>query len=296
MAVNHATFDTVGIKEDVEDLVGIISPYDTPCYSSFRKTKAIQTLHSWQEDALAAPAVNKSVEGADTTIQDSTTTTLSSNYTQIFEKSAQVTGTVQSVELYGRASEKDYQIMKRGREMKRDIEHALVGLEQAGTAGSAGVAREMKSVIPLIAAANHDDNAGAGRPFTEALFLSTLQTVYEAGGDPETVLVTPTHSLTVANFAAASGRQRNFDEGTAIVNVVDLYVSPFGEVEIVLDRWLKADTALFMDMDKWSMPQLRPMTATPLAKTGDSDKYLINCELTLANEHSEASGCISDLN
>ena len=107
--------------------------------------------------------------------------------------------------------------------------------------------------------------------------------------------VTPSHSVIVAGFAAASGRQRNFDTGTKIVNVVDIYVSPFGEVSVVPNRFLKSDTCLVLDTEYWSRAVLRPAQTIQLSKVGDSDKRQMLTELTLVCESDVASGKIDAL-
>jgi hypothetical protein len=63
MAV-YKTYDTVGIREDLADIIYSISPTETPCYVWVAKTKATNTSHQWQTDALAAVAANAAVEGA----------------------------------------------------------------------------------------------------------------------------------------------------------------------------------------------------------------------------------------
>lgn len=291
----QVTYETVGIKEDISDVIGLISPYDTPNYSQFRKTVAKQTVVSWQEDALRAPAGNAAVEGAETTIGDVGLTTMLTNYTQIFEESARVSGTMEAVELYGRASEMDYQVMKKAREVRRDIEYALCGSGQAAAAGSSSVARQLEGMQGLIAAATTNDNGGTPRAFTEALLLAVHQATYQIGGDPNQLQVTPAHSIVVANFAYASGRSREISTESRIVNKVDLYVSPFGELSVVTNKWLRSSDAFLLEVDRWYLPELRPMSSTPLAKTGDNEKRLINCELTVAHENRAASGLITDL-
>lgn len=291
----QVTYETIGIKEDISDVIGLISPYDTPNYSQFRKTGAKQTVVQWQEDALRPPAGNAAVEGAETVIGDVGLTSMLSNYTQIFEESARVSGTMEAVELYGRASEMDYQVMKKAREVRRDIEHALVGTGQAAVAGNSATARQLGSVQSLIAAGTTSLNGGTARAFSEALLLATHQATYVVGGDPNQLQVTPSHSIVVANFAYAAGRSRDISNESRLVNKVDLYVSPFGELSVVTNKWLRAEDALLLEVDRWYIPELRPMSSTPLAKTGDNEKRLINCELTVAHENRAASGRIGDL-
>ena len=49
-------------------------------------------------------------------------------------------------------------------------------------------------------------------------------------------MIKPADAQTVANFAASSGRERDFGTGKTVVNVVDIYVSPYGTYKTVLNR------------------------------------------------------------
>jgi hypothetical protein len=297
MAVSgtYKTYDQVGKKEDVEDIIYDISPTETPFLSSIGSGTATATLHQWQQDSLAAVATNAAVEGADAGTSSVDETVLKTNNTQIFTKVVQVSGTAEAVGKYGRTSELAYQIAKKGKEMKRDIEHSFVGAGQAGTAGSGAAARQLTSAQNQISATTTDDNGGTNRAFTETILLNVLQSVYEEGGNPNQLQVTPSHSVTVANFAASSGRQRDFAEGTKLVNVVDIYVSPFGEVSVVPNRFMNANQALVVDTEYWSRAVLRPMQTIVLSKNGDSDKRQMLTELTLVCENDKASGLCDDL-
>ena len=139
------TYDEVGAKLDVEDIIYDISPTETPFTSSIGTSTATQTLHQWQEFSLAAVATNAAVEGADAGTAAGEQTTMKTNHTQIFSKVVQASGTVEATEQYGRASELSFQLAAKGRECRRDIEHAFVGAGQAGTAGNASTARQLKS-------------------------------------------------------------------------------------------------------------------------------------------------------
>lgn len=290
----YKTYDQVGKREDVEDIIYDISPTLTPFTSSIGTSSASATLHQWQEDELAAVGTNAAVEGADAGNASADTTTIKTNNTQIFTKVVQTSGTAEAVDKYGRSSELAYQIAKKGKEIRRDIEHAFVGALQAGTAGNGSTARQLKSAQGQIDAST-TSTAGSNRAFTETLLLGVLQDVYEAGGDPNQIQVTPSHSVTVANFAASAGRERDFSTGTKLVNVVDIYVSPFSECAVVPNRFLQANTCLVLDTEYWSRAVLRPMQTINLAKTGDSEKREMLSELTLVCENSKASGLVEAL-
>ena len=132
VAGTFKTYSQVGMKEDIEDIIYDISPTLTPFTSSIGTSTATSTLHQWQEDELAAVGTNAKVEGADAGAAAAETTTMKNNHTQIFDKVVASSGTNEVVEKYGRGSELEYQIVKKGKELRRDIEHAFVGALQAG--------------------------------------------------------------------------------------------------------------------------------------------------------------------
>jgi hypothetical protein len=288
------TFDQVGKREDVEDIIYDISPTNTPMLSSIGSSTASATLHQWLQDELAAVAANAKVEGSDAGTASTITQTVKTANTQIFDKVVQVSGTAEAVGTYGRTSDLAYAIAKAGKEIKRDIEHSFVGAGQAGTAGNGTTARQLTSAANQIASAT-TNTAGSNRALSEALLLDVLQKCYEEGGEPNQVQVTPSHSVTVAGFATASGRQRDFATGTTLVNSVDIIISPFGQVSVVPNRFLNANTVLVLDTEYWSRAVLRPMQTVVLAKTGDSDRRQMLTELTLVCENDKASGKIDAL-
>ena len=288
------TFDQVGKREDVEDIIYDISPTDTVMLSSIGTSTAGATLHQWLQDSLAPVAANAKVEGADAGNASTVTQTVKTANTQIFDKVVQVSGTAEAVGTYGRTSDLAYAIAKAGKEIKRDIEHSFVGAGQAGTAGNSSTARQLTSAANQISAAT-TNTAGSNRSLSEALVLDVAQKVYEKGGDATQMQVTPSHSVTVAGFATAAGRQRDFGTGTTVVQAVDVLITPFGQLSVTPNRHLDANTVLILDTEYWSRAVLRPMQTVVLARTGDSDKRQMLTELTLVCEHDEASGKIDAL-
>jgi Family of unknown function (DUF5309) len=301
MATHFKTYDQVGKKEDISDVISNIAPTATPFQSLIGQESVSNTVYQWQEDDLAAVAANAAVEGADGTDADLTATTMRSNYTQIMAKTIKVSATADAVSTYGRAKETAYQLSKKSAELKREFEYALVGSARNAAAGSTSVARQFGNVWGQDASSNAIINSAVitnnavAAALTEAMVLSTNQKLYEAGGEASYIMVKPADSLIIAGFAAASGRTRDFDTGTKVVNVVDLYVSPFGTQKVVLNRFMKADSALLFDPANWKKAVLRPFSRTLLAKTGDADRHFIVGEFGLKHVNYKASGAITGL-
>ena len=297
------TYDQVGKKEDVSDVISNITPTKTPFVSSIGTRKVSNTLFQWQEDSLRAVQANKNAEGFTASASNLDPTTMRSGYTQILQKTFVVSGTADAINTYGRAKETAYQMAKAGAEVKRDLEHALVGLNQTAVAGDSTTPRELTSVVSQIATANKvvtdsssSTTGSQAGPLTEANVLIADQALYDGGAEATILMVKPADSLLVADFAKASGRYRNFNDGQkTVTNVVNLYVSPFGEKKVVIDRFIKSTDAILYDPSMWKLAVLRPWFRETLAKTGDNTQMMIVGEYGLQHSNQSASAAVTNL-
>ncbi len=140
----------IGQREDLTDIIYDISPTETPFMSSIGKTKATAVYHEWQTDSLAAATTaNAAIEGADATSATLAPTVRLGNYTQIIQKTVQVSGTLDTVNKAGRKSEKAYQLAKASAELKRDLETILLA-NQGRSAGTSTIARKLGSILSWI--------------------------------------------------------------------------------------------------------------------------------------------------
>ena len=296
----YQTYQEVGIKEDVSDVITNISPRKTPFLSSIGNEKVTQPLFQWQEDSLRAvrDQTAASVQGADAVLSQVNPTVMRQNYTQIFLDAVGVAGTTQATQAYGRSKELAYQMAKTAAQLKRDLENALVGTAQTASAGSASTAGTMAGFQHQVDSGNVS-YAGAATNLSESLLVTALENAYVAGADPSRIMVTPANSIIIAAFASAAGRYRTIPteikgaRGT-IVNAVNLYVSPFGEQKVELNRFLRASNTLIFEPEMWTLATLRPWTRETLAKTGDSEKQMLVGEFSLKHKNYKASSIIVD--
>jgi hypothetical protein len=286
----YSTYDQVGLAEDVSDVISNISPTKTPFQTAIGSEKVSARLFEWQEDSLRSAADNKALEGFTAADVARTPTVMRSNYTQIMRDVFRVTATADAVKTYGRAKETAYQLAKTGEELKRDLEFAFVGQKNAAVAGAENTEREMAASFNMIDAGNVE--AGGTAALTETMLLNNHQAIYDEGGEPDIFMIKPADSLIVANFAAASGRDRDFGQSKRITNVVDLYVSPFGELKVVLNRFMLNTTAMLLQTDMWKKCVLRPWSRTTLAKDGDSERHMVVGEFSLKHKNFKSSGYI----
>ena len=304
MAV-YQTYQTVGIREDLADIIYSISPTETPFMSGVAKTKATNTSHQWQTDALAATAVNAAVEGASISYGTMSATTKLTNYTQISTKAIQVSGTNDAVTSAGRNNELAYQVAKAAKELKRDMETALLS-NVAAAAGNATTARKLGGVQTWIST-NVDAGAGGSgsgggavrtdgtqRAFTEDQLKSVLRSCFDAGGNPNMIMVGAFNKQKLSGFTGGSTR---FDpaENKRLVAAVDVYESDFGAMTVVPNRFSRSRSAYVIQPDMWGVAFLRDFQLMDLAKTGDATKQALLAEYTLVSKNEKASGGIFDL-
>lgn len=293
-----STYDVVGIVEEVDDVISNLSPTETPFQSLIGKGKCDTTYVEWQEDSLRAAADNAVVEGADAIFVARTPTTMRGNRTQILADAFLISGTNERVKKYGRDSEIAYQTAKMGKQLKLDLELVLIGLaSQSAVAGDeTTTARRMANVIAQIDSSVTNTNAGTPRALTETLVVDITEKCYTAGANPSVLMIKPADAKIVADFAKATGRTR---EGSfsdrKIVNVVDVYVSPYGELKVVMNRLQKTSEAFAIDPDMWQLLTLRPWQREELAKTGDATRFAMRWEGTLKHKNFKGTGRIGDL-
>ena len=303
------TYDSVGEREDLSDVIYNISPTDTPFLSSAAKTQATAVLHEWQTDSLASASTSNAViEGDEATADSISATTRLSNSCQIMDKVITISGTQEAVDKAGRASELAYQIAKAAKELKRDMEATLTG-NQAEVAGDASTARKFGSLGSWVAtndvmsAAGSPASGGAGntartdgtqRVFTEAQLKSVIKSVWNSGGNPQIVMVGPFNKQKLSGF---TGNSTRFDAGAdaTLYTSVDVYASDFGQLQVVPNRFSRDRDAYVLDMDFWGIAFLRDFSMHELAKTGDTEKRQLLVEATLESRNEAASGLVADL-
>jgi len=310
-SATYATNDMVGIREDLVDVIYDVSPVDTPFLSMASQIKATNTNHEWQVDALAAAsATNFVIEGDDATTDASSPTTRRGNYTAISDKVARVSGTARSVTTAGRADEMDYQMLKRAKELKRDMEKILLA-NNAKVGGDDTTARECAGVPAWIITSVDNNGAGtepagdgvaayitggSARQFTEDQLKTVIKSCYDEGGNPDILLCGSWNRQIASTFGGGTKMQKAEDK--TLHTSFDIYEGDFSmSLKIVPDRFTQVDHVFGLEMEYWKVAFLpgRNMVTTELAKTGDTDQKQILCEYTLEACNEKSSFAVRDL-
>jgi len=311
MAIYNAQ-DAIGQREDLSDVIANISPTETPFQSSIGKTKATAVYHEWQTDSLAAATTNNAaVEGADASDATLTPTVRLGNYTQILQKTIKVSGTLDTVNKAGRKSEKAYQLAKASAEIKRDLETILLANQGRSAGSSNSTARKMAGLLSwlktntsVVTSSNNPTTIGVStrtdgtqRTFTEQLLKDAVASVFSSGGNPKVLMVGSSGKQKVSSFAgiAAQRYMAPSDTPTTIIGAADVYMSDFGSMSVVPNRFMRVRDALVLDPEYAALAYLRPFQTNELAKAGDSDKTQLLVEATLEVKNEAAHALIADL-
>lgn len=304
---SFSTYDAVGNREDLTDVIYNIDPTDTPFVTGVGRTSASAVLHEWQTDELAAVNTgNAVVEGYASPYSTSAPTTRVNNYCQILYKDVTVTGTQQAVKKAGRKDEMAYQIAKRGKEIRRDLEAIVTG-PQGFSAGSDSVARKLRALGSWLTTNDSRGSGGAAataataaptdgtqRAFTETILKDVIKQVYTSGGEATMLMVGPSNKQVVSGFTGRAQARSNVDRGT-ILGAASLYASDFGDLRVVPNRFQRDRDAFVLDPEMAAMAYLRGFQTDELAKVGDSESRQLLCEVTLEMKNEKAHGVAADL-
>lgn len=318
MAMPTGTFDTYaakGLREDLSDIIYRIDPTDVPFTSNIGRSKAKAKKHEWQVQNLASAVDNnEGIEGDDATVDSTTPTIRVGNFCQISDKVASVTGTMEAVDKAGRDSEMEYQVLLKGLELKRDVEKQMLS-NKASSAGATGTAARSASVESWLTTnvsrgsggLNGGYQSGTGlvnaptdgttRAFTEALLKTVVASCYSNGGKPTILMLGPAQKQTFSGFTgiAVNRYQVKGAEPGVIVGAADIYVSDFGNLNVVPNLFQRNRSALLVDPRMAKLATLRPMKNWELAKTGDTEKRQVLIEYCLEVCNEAAHGIVADL-
>jgi hypothetical protein len=303
------TYDAVGNREDLSPVIYNVAPYDTPFLTGVDRADAEAVTHEWQTDTLApASGSNQALEGDDASTDAATPTVRLSNTCQISDKVPRVSGTQQKVKKAGRKDEMAYQVVKRAKELRNDMETSLLA-NTAKVAGDESTARKLAGIETWIAtnalvgagsgavggSGTTARTAGTNRDFTEDLLKTVIRKCYNEGGNPDCVMLPAYQKQVMSGFTGNATRMIGAED-RELVAAIDIYKSDFGDLEVVPNRRMVANSVLVLEKMLWAVAYLRPVQINPLAKTGDSERKQLITEFTLEARNEKGSGAIFDTN
>ena len=313
------------VREELADVIYNISPTDTPFMSNIGRDSARNTFSEWQTDSLRAPDLNNAqLEGDDVSgvVDPAQQTNRVGNYSQISRKIVASTGTVEALDKAGMRSALAYQLAKNSSELKRDLE-AILTTDQVAVVGNNTTARKTAAIGAWIITNFFSVGSGAqlgvapvmssgsdGYPATAPVAATTkgvptednlktmIQNVWTQGGSVNRcfVMCGPHNKKVISGFSGIATRFRDTSPGkqAQIIGAADIYVSDFGTVSVVPNRFQPEDRIYMVNPDYAAVSYVRNFHTEPLAKTGDATKRMILVEYLLKVRTERAFGIIRD--
>jgi hypothetical protein len=295
---DFTTYEAIGNREDLIDVITNISPTDSWFTSNSGSTKARARYHEWQTDVLTTPAANAQIEGNTKTATAVTPTVRTGNYCQILSKEFMVTETQETVDKAGRSSEVAYQTTKNMRNLAMDIEYALL-INAAAVSGDSATARQMCGVLGWITGNTYTGTAtGANTVLTAAAITSTLALIWADGGKPAHILCGGWQKQKISAMTTSNTKYVDAPTKT-VIDSVNVYDTDFGRIAIHLSTIMNAAAAgslvILGDMSLWQKAWLRPVRKKEMPIASWSSFYSIEAELTLESRQQNGSGKMSNL-
>ena len=322
------------IREDVMNKIFDISKIPLPFTDLVGSTTAKNEYIEWTTDELAAPnTANAVVDGSDASGNDTVTGHRVGNHHQISQKVVRVSYRADASDVIGRTQELAYQLMRRQQELRRDVE-AIALLNQASvadngstTAGKAGglpswIATSYETVgtgatpgaaggfnlsTKLTVAATDATTAGA---LTEAKLRSTIQSVYEEGGDVSVMMTVPSIISAFSKYMLSSGAAvapirsnvpNSQQEAASALGAVNVFITDFGTIRAIPNRLqptynsgARADVFI-LDPAYLSLCYLKGYQTDELAKTGLAENRQMSVDWSLIVHTEKAHGIIRDV-
>ncbi len=295
------TYPDVARRESLLDAMNMLEPTDTQLLSGIMQGPANNTLHEWTIDTLEAVGDNAQAEGADAPADVSTDPTRPVNVTQIFAKTAKVSGSENADNLRRVGGQRmSRELTKKMKALKNDIELALIrGSIASGVASnSAASARRLKGVKNWITT-NTSNYSGVS--LTETILNDIFEKQWDQGAESDAVYTPMKGKRRISAFTA--GATKNVDiKDRRLILAVDVYQSdaakmvklfPHRHVTRSGDYGTTATPGfdlLSLNEKTWGTAWYRRPFTKDLAETGDFTAKEMITELTLESRNELANG------
>ena len=299
--------------EDFIDVQVILGATQTPAFTSFRKDRARDVVHSWSVDALAATSTAGSEEGKTFASAALTNAKRLTNNTQIFSKGVAVSDRERELNPAGGFKDLlDKEVMKAFKEITRNAEARIFATASAGGAGAAAAsATGISGTAPIMASiqglgCKTSAATGSGVALDDIFRMS--QFLFEQGMEPDSIWFAPKHKIDFFNLVSAANTisVRNIAAmDNRLQANIDVMESPFGQLfAIIVDRFIPTTTAsnasggasyYIADRSMAALPFLRYPQMKEMGKNGDYTEALVLMEHTLRLDHPSAWGAVTGL-
>lgn len=284
MAWGLITYQDAARREDLLDVIGDVSPDETPLMTLFGTSTARGTLHEWLKYNVSRPStVSGDAEGADTSFGDLTQPSRTNNVTHIIKQPIQVSRTERAVNVAGMGDPYAFQKADALRQLKMKMEFALLNSTRAS--GSSGVARTMTGIDAFITSVVTARNSGTSFSETELNDMTAdAYTAVRADKVFDMVLCTVKIKQAIAGFGGNSTRYIDAEEKRLTRDIL-VYDSAVGSHRIMHHRDVNngagTTTVYGLREDLHKVAYLDQPMFEELGKVGDADRAHWVTEFTL---------------
>lgn len=284
MAWGLITYQDTARREDLLDVIGDVSPDETPLMTLFGTSTARGTLHEWLTYSVSRPtSVTADIEGENTSFVDLTQPSRANNVTQIIKQSLQVSRTERKVNVAGMGDPYAFQKADALRQLKMKMEYAI--LNAAKASGNSGVARQMNGVDAFITSVVTARNSGTSFSEQELNDMGAdAYTAVRADKVFDLVLCTVKIKQAIAGFGGNSTRYIDASERRLTKDIL-VYDSAVGSHRIMHHRDVRntagTTTVYGLREDMHKVAYLDKPMFEELSKVGDADRAHWVTEFTL---------------
>lgn len=317
---------TEGNREDLLDLItNLDKEKSAALFQALPKTTTNSLTHEWLIDALAATSTAGVTEGDDFSASARAARTRISNIVQSFRDDFLVTNDQlklsQNGVTAGVPNEYEYQVGKSLITIMQSIDARLMalGASSAATAGGTATARRMNSlrVTSWGGVAAVTATAGAtGAAISLTQILSVHETMFTAGANPDTIVVSPGVKMDLTNAllnvapaggSAQSSLVRYTQPSSQVYDQAVEYIrTDLGRFAILVDRFCPQSTAsaaaaidsaayFIFDKSKIRLAFFRPIRHYPLPPNGDSMRGFVHGSCTVEVLHPSALATVAQV-
>lgn len=318
------------VKEDVMNKIWDISSIPLPFMDMVGSDTTKKAYTEWTTDSLGDPELGGwVVDGADSNQNDVANGVRLGNQCGILTKEVRVTTRAQNVDTIGFSNALSYQVMMRQRELRRNVEANLLGIQgsQADNGDAtpgipAGLAAMVTQFDTGSGATGGGFSAGAWTGITpgaapvgltEDMIRDALQEAWIDGADPSKLMSTPAVIRKLSEYMFTSSARiatltrdtQGKEAAASALGAVNSFLTDFGiAVDFVPNRIQQAydvagtadGAAVFLlDPAYARVSYLHGYRVEPLAKTGLSDKRMMAVDFTLKVLNPDAHRVLLDI-
>lgn len=233
-------------------------------------------------DSLKLPSSGQ-LEGDDPSEDLSTTRGRISNWTQIFERFINISGTKKAQLQIGVGDELDHQTNQRAAELLRELNQSVInGVTLGNTIGTNAARRFMAGLV------GSKTNTRSIGPLTSSQLDNVLQLPWDEGASPDLIIVGALGKRKINNFQGTSVQVDQVSE--LFKRQVMFYEAHIGTQKVLLDRYMDENKILVQQKDMIRIiPHMgRSFGAADKADDGDNVKRQVIGEYTMEDGQEKA--------